>query len=69
LSAEANGGIEPTRFGWSHWQAGAVYARLQVLPRLFVAARGDAFFEHAADDGEGRAAALFSPAGWVFPAL
>jgi hypothetical protein len=63
--AEANVGFEPTRFGTSHWQAAALYARAQVLAMLYVAVRADAFFEHAAGSGARRASPLFWPAGWV----
>ena len=62
---EANVGFEPTRFGTSHWQAGAVFARLQVLRSLFVAVRVDAFLERVASQGERRASWLFFPARWV----
>jgi hypothetical protein len=60
-----NAGIEPTRFGLSHWQAGALYARLQVFAPLFVAVRGDVFFEHAAHSGSAAASPLFWPSAWV----
>ncbi len=65
LLAHANAGLEPTTFGLSHWAAGALSARFRLLPEVFVAARGDAFHEHAPTNGEGRAAAIFWPVPWV----
>jgi hypothetical protein len=35
------------------------------LPSLFVAARGDAFFEHVPHQSQESAAAIFWPARWV----
>lgn len=67
LSAQvhANVGFEPTTFGVSHWTAGALSGRVRVLDRLYVAARGDAFFEHVAENARGRASPLFWPIPWV----
>jgi hypothetical protein len=65
LLTHGNTGVEPTRFGLSHWQAGAVYGRLQVFTPLFVVVRADAFFEHAAANVAGSASSIFWPVSWV----
>lgn len=65
LLAQANGGFEPNEFGLSAWAAGALYARVRLVERLFLAARGDVFYEHVAENGTGRASPLFWPASWV----
>jgi len=63
--AYTNIGIEPNAFGLSGWAAGALYARARVWSRLFVAWRGDLFFEKVAANGEGTAAPIFWPSPWV----
>ncbi len=65
LLAHANAGFEPNAFGTSAWVAGALYARLRVHPRLFLVARGDAFYETAASSASGAAASIFWPVSWV----
>lgn len=65
LLAHANAGFEPNAFGTSAWVAGALYARLRVRPRLFLVARGDAFYESAARDASGAASPIFWPVAWV----
>ncbi len=65
LRAHANGGFERTRFGTSTWVAGAVYGRVRVAPRVWVALRGDYFREHAASSASGTASAIFGFAPWV----
>lgn len=65
LLAQANAGFERNVFGTSHWAAGALYARVRVLAPLFIAARGDVFFEHAAESAAGQAAPIFWSAPWV----
>ena len=61
LLAEINGGFEPNRFGTSDWYAGALSARVRVLDWLFLAARGDAFFEDVARSPAGAASPIFWP--------
>lgn len=61
----ANVGVEPTNFGVSHWVAGALYARVQLHKQLYFALRGDAFYEHAAENSSGQAAPIFWPSPWV----
>ncbi len=40
-----DGGFEPNNLGTSWWTAGAVYARLRAASWLYLAARGDFFYE------------------------
>jgi hypothetical protein len=65
LLAHANAGFERSRFGTSAWAAGALYARFRVLPELFLAARGDAFYEDPASSSAGAASPIFWPVAWV----
>jgi hypothetical protein len=60
-----NAGTEPNRFGTSAWIAGALYARLRLSPKIFLAARGDAFHERVPSGPAGAATALFWPVAWV----
>ena len=59
--AQVNVGFEPNRFGLSHWQAGALSARVTVFDWLFIAARGDVFFEHVPSG----AAPIFWPVAFM----
>jgi len=61
FAAHANGGWEPNRFGTSRWYAGALYGRVRLASWLYVAARGDRFWE----DVPAGAGAIFWPAKWV----
>lgn len=65
LLLHASGGLEPTNFGTSGWVAGALYGRVQLLSWLFVAVRGDVFFEEVASNGAGAASSIFWPVAWV----
>lgn len=65
LRAHLDGGFEPNAFGISAWAAGALHARVRLLPQLFLAARGDVFYERVAENGGGRASPLFWPVPWV----
>lgn len=65
LIAHANTGFEPNDFGTSHWVAGALYARARVVEPLFLAVRGDAFYESVARNAAGEAAPLIWPVPWV----
>jgi hypothetical protein len=53
LLAQADYGWEPNRFGTARWAAGAVYARVKPIERVYVALRGDRFHEHLATDNPG----------------
>jgi hypothetical protein len=61
LLAHANAGFEPNRFGSSRWAAGALYARARLVEALYLALRGDAFFEHV----PAGASPIFWPVAWV----
>lgn len=61
----ANAGFEPTAQGISWWAASALYVRLQLQEWLYVAARGDIFYEHVAEQGASRASPIFWPSSWV----
>lgn len=45
LLAHVDGGFEPNRFGTSGWAASALYLRFHPLAWLYLAARGDFFYE------------------------
>ncbi len=61
LTAQGDGGFEVNRFGTAAWAAGALYARVEATPWLFVALRGDRFHEHLASDSRGQ---VSSPIFW-----
>ena len=61
LLAEADGGFEPNSFGTSGWAAGALYARVQPVRWLYLAARGDYFYEWV----PAGASPIFWPTSWV----
>lgn len=61
----SNGGWEPNRFGTSRWFAGALSGRVKAMPWLYVALRGDRFWEHVASNERGTASAIFWPSKWV----
>ncbi len=69
LRAHANLGIEGLPGdGGAWWAAGAVYARLEIMPWLFVAGRVDVFHEArglGAGGNEPYAPAIFTGAEWV----
>lgn len=65
LLAHANAGFEPGALGTAWWTAGALSARMRLRPWLFVAARGDLFYESAPSDGATTASNLFWPGAWV----
>ena len=61
-----DGGVEPNNFGDSGWAAGALYLRLQPLKWLYLAARGDFFYEWIARDAAGSASPIFwGGAHWI----
>lgn len=61
LLLHVNGGFEPNTFGTSGWFASALYARARILPELFVALRGDVFYESSARSAMGSASTIFWP--------
>lgn len=60
--AHADAGYEKTAFGPRTWAAGALYARVEPVDHLFLAARGDWFVERAGHDATGTAAPICWPA-------
>jgi hypothetical protein len=65
IAAQGDVGFEPNDIGTSWWAAGAAYARFQLDPRLYVAVRGDYFYEKVASNGATTASAIFWPVRWV----
>ena len=65
IAAQGDVGFEPNDIGTSWWAAGAAYARFQLAPRLYVAVRGDYFYEKVASNGTTTAGAIFWPVQWV----
>ncbi len=66
LQAHANAGFEVGKLGVSYWAAGALYARCRLLSNLYLATRGDVFYEGSRDSSaEARPAAMFWPVDWV----
>ena len=61
VAAQADAGVEPNDLGTTRWYGGAIYARVHVLPKFYVAARADYLHEH---DAPG-APRLFFPAASV----
>ena len=64
---QADYGFETNRIGTARWWAGAAYARVKPMDRVYIAVRGDRFTEHLATDSSGRVSnALFwSGVEWV----
>jgi hypothetical protein len=60
-----DGGFEPNAFGTSAWFATALYGRVQVHPQVFIATRGDIFYERVAGGRESGASPIFWPVPWV----
>lgn len=52
-------GWEPTRMGTARWMAGAAYARVKPVDRVYVALRADRFYEHLATQGGLSSAPIF----------
>ncbi len=67
FTGQADYGFESNRIGTARWWAGAAYARVKPVDKVYIAVRGDRFTEHLATDGSGRASnALFwSGVEWV----
>lgn len=64
---QADYGWEKNRIGHARWWAGALYARVKPVDRVFVVLRGDRFTEHLATDTAGRTSSpiFFGGAEWV----
>jgi hypothetical protein len=63
--AHADGGFDPNNLGTSGWIAGAGYLRFQPVRWLYLACRGDYFWERAASNALGTAAPIAFPTSWV----
>jgi len=59
--AQANAGVEPGDLGTASWVAGALYGKLVLSGCLYVALRGDLFYETVPDG----AASIFWPTQWI----
>lgn len=59
FALHADAGFEDGNFGVQSWRSGALYARVQPLDFLYVAARGDLFFEDVPSAGGTSASSLF----------
>lgn len=61
-----DGGVEPNNFGTSGWLASALYLRFHPLKWMYLAARGDFFYEWTASNGAGSATPIFwGGANWI----
>jgi hypothetical protein len=65
LNLHGDVGFEPNDFGTSYWVAGALSLRVQPVSWLYLAVRGDFFYEKVASNADGAASAIFWPAKWV----
>lgn len=61
LQVHTNGGFEPHIFGISAWIAGALYLRIRPVSWLYLAARGDFFYEHVPSG----ASSIYWPVAWL----
>jgi hypothetical protein len=59
VAAHGDVGFEDNAFGLHSWRAGALYARVKPLSFLYLAARGDAFFEGVSQNANGVASSIF----------
>lgn len=67
VAGEADYGWEPNRFGTARWGGGALYARVKPIEHVYLALRGDRFYEHQATGADGTMSAplFFGGAPWV----
>jgi hypothetical protein len=65
VGTEWSAGMERNRFGTSYWGAIALYARVQPVSWLYLAARVDRLSEHRGSGPDGTASPIFFPAPWV----
>jgi hypothetical protein len=59
FAAQADVGWEPNRLGTHRWFAGALYARVKPVDRVYLALRGDRFYEHVATSAGRASTPLF----------
>jgi hypothetical protein len=61
-----DGGFEPNNFGTSAWAAGALYLRAQPISWLYLALRGDYFYEWIPSNSAGTATPIFwNGSNWI----
>jgi hypothetical protein len=65
VMAHGNTGLEPNDIGTSAWAAGAIYGKVSLADKTYLALRGDYFYEKVATDGATSAAAIFWPTRWI----
>ncbi len=66
LQAHANAGFEAGRLGVAYWAAAALYARHRLLTNLYLATRGDVFYEGSSGgSADARPSPMFWPVSWV----
>lgn len=67
FAAQGDYGWESNRIGTARWVAGALYARAAPVDHVYVALRGDRFYEHLATDANGRSSGpiFWGGAEWV----
>jgi hypothetical protein len=65
IAAQADAGFEPNDIGTSSWVAVAAYLKYALSSKVYVAARGDYFYEKVAEDGGTSAGAIFWPTKWM----
>jgi hypothetical protein len=65
FAAQADYGWEPNRFGTHRWWAGALYARVKPVDRVYIALRGDRFHEHLATSGGTSSPLFWGGVEWV----
>lgn len=65
VQGQVTGMVEPNDLGTSGAFAGALALRARIVEWLYVAARGDFFWESVASSGAGTASAIFWPTEWV----
>jgi hypothetical protein len=67
FAGQGDYGWEPNRIGTTRWVAGALYARVKPVERVYFTLRGDRFDEHLATDAAGRASSpiFWNGAEWV----
>jgi Putative beta-barrel porin-2, OmpL-like. bbp2 len=65
VAVQADAGVEPNDIGTSSWAAAALYGKLALSDKLYVAVRGDYFYEKVAEGNGMTASAIFWPTKWV----
>ncbi len=61
----ADGGVESNELGRSGWLAAAIYGKVQLSSKLYIASRVDTFREWVAQENGLRATPIFWPVDWI----